>query len=84
MKKIFLLLALCCGVVAVDAQITTGQNTSKVVRTGNRAQEGNFGLYLGATTDMFKKITDSGEVQLTATHQPEVHVYRQHRDASGH
>lgn len=65
MKKVFLLLALCCGVVAADAQITTGQNTSKVIRTGNRAQQGNFGLYLGATTDMFRKFTD-GDIKFNA------------------
>lgn len=41
-----------------NAQITTGENTAKVIRTGNRAQKGNFGVYLGATTDMFKSITD--------------------------
>ena len=65
MKKIFLLLALCCGIVAADAQITTGQSTSKVIRTGNRAKAGNLGLYLGATTDMFKKLTDK-DINLSA------------------
>ena len=60
MKKAFLLLALCCATFVANAQITTGQSTSKVVRTGNRAQAGNFGIYLGATTDMFQKIGDKG------------------------
>ena len=32
----------------------TRRNT---VRTGNRAEKGDFGLYLGATTTMFKHIT---------------------------
>ena len=58
MKKAFILLALCCVSFVANAQITTGQSTSKVIRTGNRAQAGNFGIYLGATTDMFQKITD--------------------------
>ena len=65
MKKLFLLLALCCGTYVANAQITTGKSTSKVVRTGNRAQAGNFGLYLGATTDMFQKIGDKN-VELSA------------------
>lgn len=59
MKKVFLLLALCCGLTA-NAQISTGESTSKVIRTGNRAQAGNLGIYLGATSDMFKKIGDKG------------------------
>lgn len=51
-------MALCCITFVANAQITTGQSTSKVIRTGNRAQAGNFGIYLGATTDMFQKIGD--------------------------
>lgn len=58
MKKLIVLLALCYGTLAANAQITTGESTSKVIRTGNRAQAGNFGLYLGATTDMFNKLFD--------------------------
>lgn len=60
MKKFFLLMALCCGTMVANAQISTGESTSKVIRTGNRAQAGNFGIYLGATSDMFKKIGDKG------------------------
>lgn len=57
MKKFFLLLVLCvCGASLAEAQITTGESTSQVVRTGNRAEAGDFGLYLGATTSMFKNI----------------------------
>ncbi len=51
-------MALCFSVAVVDAQITTGESTSKVIRTGNRAKAGNFGLYVGGTTDMFRKIGD--------------------------
>ena len=50
------MLFMCLGVHAVQAQITTGENSSKVIRTGNRAQAGNFGIYFGATTDMFKNL----------------------------
>lgn len=59
MKKLFCLLTLCFGVAVADAQITTGESTSKVIRTGNRAKAGNFGIYVGGTTDMFRKIGDS-------------------------
>lgn len=47
-------------VTAADAQISTGETSSKVIRTGNRAQAGNFGLYLGATSEIFKNIGASG------------------------
>jgi len=39
-----------------NAQISTGETSSKVIRTGNRAQAGNFGIYLGATSEIFKNI----------------------------
>lgn len=64
MKKIFLLLALCLGFTAADAQITTGETTSQVIRNGNRAQQGNFGIYLGATTDMFKNLFKGGPTEM--------------------
>ena len=60
MKKIFVLLALGLGVMSAQAQITTGESSSKVIRTGNRAQAGNFGLYIGATTDMFRNLSNGG------------------------
>ncbi len=43
-----------------DAQISTGETSSKVIRTGNRAQAGNFGMYFGATSEIFKNIGASG------------------------
>lgn len=54
------MLALCLGFVAANAQITTGESTSQVIRTGNRAKAGNFGIYFGATTEMFKNIANGG------------------------
>ena len=51
-------LALCMGLVAANAQITTGESSAQVIRTGNRAEAGNFGLYLGATASMFKNLMD--------------------------
>ena len=38
MKKLVIIaLALCMGFVTATAQITTGQSSAQVVRTGNRA-----------------------------------------------
>lgn len=60
MKKIFLtaVLALCVGMSAT-AQISTGEPTAKKIRTGNRPQAGDFGLYLGMTSNMFKNLADN-------------------------
>ena len=59
MRKLFLLMAFCVGLVATaNAQITTGKSTSKVIKTGNRAQAGDFGLYFAGTTNMFKNLVD--------------------------
>jgi hypothetical protein len=56
-KTLFIaLLATLGGALAANAQITTGEPTSKVIRTGNRAEKGDFGLYIGATTSMFGNI----------------------------
>ena len=52
-------MAMSLMVFSANAQITTGESTSNVVRTGNRAQKGDFGIYFGATTDMFKNIGSS-------------------------
>ncbi len=45
-----------------NAQISTGESTAQTIRTGNRAAKGDFGLYLGATTDHFKSIGDETKV----------------------
>ena len=65
MKKLFALMAMTLMTLGVNAQITTGESTSNVIRTGNRAQAGNFGIYFGGTTDMFKSLTD-GDVNFSA------------------
>lgn len=65
MKKLFTLMVIALVAVTSYAQITTGETTSNVIRNGNRAQEGNFGIYFGATTDMFKNIGD-GDVKFSA------------------
>ena len=40
------------------AQMTTGKPSAKVIRTGNRPEAGDFGIYLGATSEMFNGIID--------------------------
>jgi hypothetical protein len=52
MKKVFLILmsvALCHSAIG---QISTGNSTSTSVRTGNRAQKGNFGLYVSGAVEL--------------------------------
>lgn len=57
MKKIALMLFfLFTGSMILQAQISTGESSAQVIRTGNRAEKGDFGLYLGATTTMFKDL----------------------------
>lgn len=58
MKKRFLFLALCalCFSMVSFAQITTGETSAKKIKSGNRAQAGDFGLYVGGTTEMFKDL----------------------------
>lgn len=60
MKKLFFpaLLALFAS-MPLMAQITTGNPTAKKIATGNRPEAGDFGLYMGATSNMFKGIGKS-------------------------
>lgn len=61
MKKLALLLCVALGsTMFANAQISTGESTAQTIRTGNRAEKGDFGLYLGATSTIFKGIADSG------------------------
>ena len=62
--KLLIALALLGSVVA-QAQITTGENSSQVIRTGNRADKGDFGIYLGATSNMMKDLFD-GDTKISA------------------
>lgn len=61
MKAKFLVSAMALLLIApsLSAQITTGEPTAKVIKTGNRAQEGDWGIYMGASTSMFKDLSDS-------------------------
>lgn len=53
-KTLFLvLIALFCGQVFASAQLTSGNPTAAVYKTGNRPEAGNWGVYFGATTQIF-------------------------------
>lgn len=55
-QKLFLLfICVSCFSYSAIAQLTTGKSTANVFRNGNRASEGDFGLYFGATSTIFGK-----------------------------
>lgn len=58
-KSLLLVAGICGLTTSALAQITTGTTTASTIKIGNRAQEGDYGLYLGATTDIVKDIFDS-------------------------
>ena len=51
--------------VFASAQLTTADPVASKVKGGNRAKAGNFGLYMGATSTMFKGWTDA-DIELEA------------------
>lgn len=53
------------GIASASAQITEGEPSAKKIRTGNRPEAGNFGLYMGVTSNMFSDMFNS-RVHLTA------------------
>jgi len=56
-QKFFLVLLLVsCISYSSVAQLTTGKSSANVVRNGNRASEGDFGLYFGTTADVLRKV----------------------------
>lgn len=61
MKKSILLaiVAMMGFTTQVSAQITEGEPTARKIRTGNRMEEGTWGLYMGVTSDMFKNWADA-------------------------
>ena len=64
MKKFLLIVAAMLLLIPfANAQISDGQPSSKTIRTGNRPKAGNFGLYIGLTSDIaynLKGISDDG------------------------
>lgn len=53
-KLILFLAFFCFGTAVSFAQISTGKPSSREIRTGNRPEAGDFGLYLGMTSDIVK------------------------------
>ncbi len=56
MKKFVTLLVLLSTVVVASAQISTGQSTSSVLKTGNRPTSGDWGIYVGTSYSDFESI----------------------------
>lgn len=65
LKSILLVIPILFAAAPAFAQLTTGEPSASVIRTGNRAQAGDFGIYIGAKTSMFKDLFDS-EVSIKA------------------
>lgn len=64
MKKIILLATLSCAVMlssvqTSSAQISTGESTSRVIKTGNRPQAGDWGLFVGVAYSDFEGMFSS-------------------------
>lgn len=58
--KFFLVVALCFGAISTaSAQLTTGEPTASTIRTGNRPGAGSYGIYFGATSNMFRDVFNS-------------------------
>lgn len=56
-KALFLAVLIAMGgTLTAHAQLTTGEPSAKVIRTGNRAKRGDYGIYIGTTTTMFGNI----------------------------
>lgn len=58
-KSLLLVIPFLLASADTFAQLTTGEPSASVIRTGNRAQAGDFGIYIGAKTSMFKDLFDS-------------------------
>lgn len=58
--KFFLAVVLCIGAISTaSAQLTTGQPTSSTIRTGNRPGAGSYGIYFGATSNLFRDMANA-------------------------
>lgn len=67
LAKIFMLviLAIAFSTSQVNAQLTTVEPSAKKIKGGNRVEAGDFGIYMGLTSDMFKGWFDKG-LKITA------------------
>jgi len=58
MKKILFSALMACFALTASAQISEGAPSAKKYATGNRPTKGTFGLYVGAESDLFDRVTD--------------------------
>ncbi len=59
MKRIIVCALMAMGLCLPSmAQITEGVPTAKTIRTGNRVKKGDFGIYMGVSSNMFKDMFD--------------------------
>lgn len=57
-KVLFVAILIALGsAFNANAQLTTGVSSSKVIRTGNRAQAGDCGIYAGASFNLYDRVT---------------------------
>lgn len=59
-KKLIIILVMMCAFAAPSfAQLSTGKTSAKKIRTGNRPEAGDFGLFVGASFKDFKDAIQS-------------------------
>ena len=57
-KVLFVAFLIALGsALTANAQLTTGVSSSKTIRTGNRAEAGDCGIYAGATLNLYDGVT---------------------------
>lgn len=62
-KKIIMIAMLLCALsTAAMAQITTGEPSAKKIRTGNRPEAGDFGLFIGTSVNAFVDAVEFGSL----------------------
>ncbi|MBR1800805.1 MAG: hypothetical protein IJ767_04830 [Bacteroidaceae bacterium] len=60
MKKILFSALMACFALTASAQISEGAPSAKKYTTGNRPTAGTYGLYIGAETDLFQDLPNTG------------------------
>lgn len=60
MKKILFSALMACFALTASAQISEGAPSAKKYTTGNRPLKGAFGLYVGAETNLFQDMPNTG------------------------
>ena len=58
-KLLLSVLCVCMSYTFSYAQLSTGKSTSTVIRTGNRPQQGDFGIFIGPSYSEIKDMCDN-------------------------